>query len=379
VRLPTHRFSAKISRERTRGKKCGGFRKVVRVQETIAVRAGEALDVERLEPFLRANLPATSGPLRVRQFAGGHANLTYLCAFDDAEYVLRRPPHGPLPKGGHDMRREYRVLSRLWEAFPLAPRAFALCTDAGVLGSDFVLMERRRGIVIRTELPAALQADEDARRRLGENFIDTLAALHEVDYARIGLADLGKPDGYLERQLRGWVERWEAAATPGRVDATRLVARLGERLPHSGPPGLVHNDFKFDNTLLAQDDPTRLVAILDWDMCTLGDPLADLGNVLSLWMEPGDDTVPGNSRMPTALPGFMTRAQLVERYARVTGRDCSRAAWYHAFNVFRYAAIAQQIYARYVRGQTQDGRFAKFDFWVTSLVRAGIQLADGGI
>ena len=372
-------FSAKSAGERTRGKKCGGSRKVVRVQETIAVRAGEALDVERLEPYLRANLPVASGPLRVRQFGGGHANLTYLCAFDDAEYVLRRPPHGPLPKGGHDMRREYRVLSRLWEAFPLAPRAFSLCTDAGIIGADFVLMERRRGIVIRLELPPALQTDEDARRRLGENFIDSLAALHAVDYARIGLADLGKPEGYLERQIRGWVERWEAAATPGRVDATHLIARLSERLPRSGPPGLVHNDFKFDNTLLAQDDPTQLVAILDWDMCTLGDPLADLGNVLSLWMEPGDETALGNSRMPTAESGFMTRAQLVERYARATGRDCSRAAWYHAFNVFRYAAIAQQIYARYVRGQTQDERFAKFDFWVASLVRTGNELADRGI
>jgi aminoglycoside phosphotransferase (APT) family kinase protein len=349
------------------------------VDETIDPRSGEELPLATLEPYLRAHLPLAPGPLRVRQFAWGHANLTYSCAFDGAEYVLRRPPHGPLPKGGHDMRREYRVLSRLWEAFPPAPRAFALCTDPAIIGADFVVMERRHGIIIRGELPAQLRASEETCRRLAERFIDILAALHAVDYERIGLAGLGKPAGYLERQLHGWVERWQAAATPGRLDAARLIARLGERMPPSGPPALVHNDYKFENALLAPDDPASFVAILDWDMCTLGDPLADLGNVLALWTETGDDPALAQSRMPTAAPGFPTRAALVERYARVSGRDCSRATWYRAFNIFRYAVIAQQIYARFVRGQTHDGRFERFDHWVASLIAAGTQLADRGI
>jgi len=355
----------------------------VRVNDTIDVRPGEALEVANLEPYLRERLSGAEGPFAVRQFGGGHANLTYLIRFGEREFVLRRPPYGPLPKGGHDMQREYRVLSRLWEAFPLAPRAFLLCTDHAVIGADFVVMERRRGIVIRRRLPELFEVDEAARRRVGENFIGALAALHGVDYARVGLGDLGKPIGYLERQLRGWIDRWAAARTPSFPDASRLIARLAERLPLSGAPALVHNDFKFDNTIFDSGDPTRLVAILDWDMSTVGDPLVDLGNVISLWLEPGDPppgaTATSTSIMPTGLPGFPTRAELVARYAETTGRDCSRVAWYHAFNVFRYAVIGQQIYARYVRGQTSDERFATFDAWVAKLVATGTALCDRGI
>jgi aminoglycoside phosphotransferase (APT) family kinase protein len=349
------------------------------VDDTIEVRAGEALEAARLEPYLRDRLPATDGPFWVRQFGGGHANLTYLVGFGASEYVLRRPPHGPLPKGGHDMRREYRVLSVLHEAFGLAPRAFLCCTDPAVIGADFVVMERRRGRVIRRTLPPPLDSDVAARARLAANFIDTLAALHAVDYDAVGLGTLGKPAGYLARQLEGWVERWHAAETPDRADARALIARLRERLPQSGAPAIVHNDFKFDNVIVDAADPTRLVAVLDWDMCTIGDPLADLGNVLALWMEPHDPPAASSSMMPTSAPGFPSRTELVERYARATGRDCSRAAWYHTFNVFRYAVIAQQIYARYRRGQTQDERFSTFGFWVAGLIAAGAALADRGI
>ena len=350
------------------------------MSDTIEIRPGEELDRDRLEPYLREHLPAADGPLEIRQFGGGHANLTYLIRFGETEYVLRRPPLGPLPKGGHDMKREYRVLSKLWKAFGLAPRAFALCTDHAVIGADFVVMERRNGIVIRgVKLPAALAADAAACRRLGEHFIDAVAALHSVDYARAELSDLGHPDGYLERQLRGWVERWADAHTPDQTDASSLVARLERDVPVSGPPAIVHNDVKLDNTILDAGDPTHLVAFLDWDMCTIGDPLADIGNVLTLWREPGDPPPISQSEMPTDAPGFPSRAELIERYARATGRDCSRATWYHAFNVFRYAVIAQQIYARYVRGQTQDQRFRGMGPWVTALVDRGKALADRGI
>jgi aminoglycoside phosphotransferase (APT) family kinase protein len=348
------------------------------VNDTIDVRPGEMPDTANLEPYLRERLPGVAGPFGLRQFGGGHANLTYLVQFGEREYVLRRPPYGPLPKGGHDMQREYRVLSVLYERFPLAPRAYVLCTDHTVIGSDFIVMERRRGVVIRGTLPPEI-ASEAARKRLADNFIDTLAALHRVDYARAGLGALGKPVGYLGRQLAGWVERWAQATTPGRPDASHLIARLQERLPESGSPAIVHNDFKFDNAIVDANDPTRFVAILDWDMCTLGDPLADLGNVLALWMEAGDPPATSSSMMPTAGPGFPTRAELVERYANATGRDCSRAAWYQTFNVFRYAVIAQQIYARYVRGQTQDERFRTFGPWAAGLISTGSRLADRGI
>jgi len=349
------------------------------VDDTIAIRAGEALDTTRLEPYLRERLPRATGALRVRQFGAGHANLTYALHFGDEEYVLRRPPYGPLPKGGHDMRREYRVLSQLYRAFPLAPRAFVLCTDPAVLGADFVVMERRCGSVIRATLPPQIACDPGACRRLGENFIDTLAALHTVDYVATGLGALGKPDGYLERQLDGWTARWAAAGTPEQPDAAAFLRKLVERRPLPGAPALVHNDFKFDNMLVDAVEPTRFVAVLDWDMCTVGDPLADLGNVLALWTEPADPPTLRVSAMPTAVAGFPTRAELVERYATATGRDCTQATWYRAFNIFRYAAIAQQIYARFVRGQTHDERFRSFGASVAALIESGTALADRGL
>ncbi len=349
------------------------------MDDTIAIRAGEALDETQLEPYLRERLPNVRGPFSVRQFGGGMANLTYAITFGDEEFVLRRPPYGPLPKGGHDMAREYRVLSKLYAAFPLAPRALLFCTDRAIVGADFVVMERRRGIVIRKTLPAQIAADPIACRKLGENFIDMLADFHNVDYEATGLGDLGKPAGYLERQLDGWVERWGAAETPGMPDASALIAKLVERRPESGPPALVHNDFKFDNAIVDANDPTRFVAVLDWDMCTIGDPLADLGNVLALWTEASDPPTLNLSAMPTSAPGFATRDELVERYAAATGRDCSRARWYLAFNLFRYAGIAQQIYARFVRGQTQDERFRGFGYFVKMQIERGNALADRGL
>ena len=348
------------------------------MNDTIDMRPGEVLATEKLEPYLRARLPETTGPMAVRQFGNGHANLTYAIAFGETEYVLRRPPLGPLPKGGHDMAREYRVLSQLWRAFPLAPRAYVLCTEPEILGADFVVMERKVGIVIRRELPSQIATDPAACRRLGEAFIDTLAEFHRIDYEGAGIADLGRPNGYLERQLDGWVARWEAARTPQFPDATAAIAGLRATRPESGPPALVHNDFKLENAIVDAADPTRMVAILDWDMCTVGDPLADLGNVLSLWTDPGQTTSMGSSTMPTGAPGFPSRAELIARYAEATGRDCSRAAWYHAFNIFRYAAISQQIYARYVRGQTTDERFKEFGFFTAALVaRANTMVASG--
>jgi len=348
------------------------------VDDTIAVRAGETLALERLEPYLRAQLPDVAGPFVVRQFANGHANLTYLLRFGEREFVLRRPPHGPLPKGGHDMTREYRVLARLWRAFPLAPRAYFLCTDSTIVGADFVVMERRHGTIIRNELPPQIAHDPAACRRLGEHFIDTLAAFHCVDYEAAGVADLGRPDGYLERQIEGWIARWQAARTTSSPDAAQLIERLQARRPVSGPPALVHNDFKLENAIVDTTDPTRIVAILDWDMCTVGDPLADLGNVLSLWTDLGATPAMGSSTMPTGAPGFPTRDELIARYAAATGRDCTRAPWYHAFNVFRYAVISQQIYARYARGQTHDERFGEFGEFAASLVKRGTDLANDG-
>ncbi len=343
--------------------------------EVIPVRREEQLDCARLEPYLRANLDGADGPFSLAQFAGGHANLTYLLTFGTREFVLRRPPLGPIAARSHDMQREYRVLSRLYAAFDLAPRAFALCTDASIIGSDFVVEERKHGIAIRRELPPSVAKDPTMTRRLGEMMIDTLAALHRVRYADLTLSDLGKPDGYVLRQLTSWSQRWKDSATDESADASDVIARLERSLPSSQTSTIIHNDFKLDNMLVRADDPAAASALLDWDMCTLGDPLMDLGYLLALWVQADD---PPNARvgaMPTWHPGFLTRREATQRYAQATGFDVSAISWYYVFNIFRFAGILQQIYKRYANGQTHDERFASFGKQANALIRTATLLA----
>jgi aminoglycoside phosphotransferase (APT) family kinase protein len=331
-----------------------------RSDDTIDVRTEERFDEERLALYLRETLEGAEGPLTVRQFGGGAANLTYLLQFDTREYVLRRPPLGPVAPSSHDMAREYRVLSALHRAFPPAPRAFLLCEDPGVMGAPFFVMERRRGIVVRRKVPPAFATAHDAPRRMSLALVDALAALHAVDYAALGLETLGKPAGFLERQVEGWLGRWERARLEDVADMAWVHGWLRERCPSGGAAALVHNDYKLDNVMLASDDPGRLVAIFDWDMCTLGDPLSDVGSLLCYWSEASDPPdFRAMSMMPTA-PGFPTRAELVERYAARSGRDVRDIAFYHVLGLYRLAVIAAQIYVRYHRGQTRDQRFAAF-------------------
>ncbi len=346
--------------------------------ETMPVRAEEQLDATRLEPYLRAHLPAAEGPLEIAQFGGGHANLTYLLRFGQREYVLRRPPLGPVPPGAHDMRREHRVLSTLHAGYPLAPRSYLLCTDHAVIGADFFVMERRHGFAFRASIPAPWAQRPDVLRGVGLSLVDNLAALHAVDPAGVGLSELGKPEGFVERQLRGWTDRWANALTDDVDRGEAFVARLAERLPASRRTSLVHNDYKLDNTLLDPLDPARTVAVLDWDMCTQGDPLMDLGQLLALWSESGEEGESMGRRMPTWYAGFPTRREVVERYAQQSGADLSELTWYVQFNVFRYAVILQQIYVRYVRGQTHDQRFKDFGSAVNALMRRGLALTEGG-
>jgi aminoglycoside phosphotransferase (APT) family kinase protein len=344
--------------------------------EVIAIRPEEWIAVERLEPYLRERLHEPKAPFDIAQFGGGHANLTYLLRFGEREYVLRRPPLGPVAERAHDMRREYRVLSRLYRAFTLAPRAYVLCTDHGIIGADFVVEERKMGIAIRRDLPEAFQSDSLFCQRMGEMLVDTLAALHGVDAASVDLGDLGRPDNYVQRQLMGWLERWEAAKTAKSVPTETLGAWLSQHRPVSPAATLVHNDFKLDNLLLDARDPATPTAVLDWDMCTLGDPLMDLGYLLTLWPEAGDPAMWRLWGMPTWRDGFPTRAQAIERYAQKTGFDVSAIEWYRVFNVFRFAVILQQIYQRFERGQTHDQRFASFGEQANTLVLAASALTE---
>ena len=330
--------------------------------DVVAVRAGEALDVASVAGFLAGRIPGAQGVPEVWQFPGGHANLTYLLRYPGGDYVLRRPPPGDIPASAHDMGREYRVLSKLYRAYPLAPRAYVYCEDRSVIGVPFFVMERRRGVVVRREVPAAFGSGNNAgvNRSLSEVIIDALAEFHRVDPVAADLAELGKPEGYLDRQVRGWTDRWERAKT-GEVEAAPGVIHwLETHQPPTPPTTLVHNDWRLDNMAVAEDDPGRCVAVYDWDMCTRGDPFTDLGTLLSSWIEAGEEMA-FLASMPSRTPGFMTRAEAVARYAERSGADVSRMPYYYAFGLFKMAVVVQQLYFRWHKGQTKDDRMALGD------------------
>jgi len=327
--------------------------------DVVAPRPGEELDVAAIGRYLEDKVPGASGAPDIWQFPGGHANLTYLVVYPTARYVLRRPPHGDVAAGSHDMGREFRVLSVLHKGFPLAPRAFVYCEDPAIIGKPFFVMERRRGLVVRREVPARFGggADTEANRKLSTVMIDTLAQFHAVDYRAVGLETLGKPEGFLSRQVSGWTARWERSKTKDVPVAAEVIGWLEKQMPTSPPATLVHNDWRLDNMAVAEDDPGRAVAVYDWDMCTLGDPLTDLGTLLSAWYEPGE-TFAFLSSMPSQTPGFMTRAEAIERYAQQSGRDVSRMSYYYVFGLFKMAVVVQQLYFRWHQGQTKDDRMS---------------------
>ncbi len=331
--------------------------------ELIDVREDERLDEQRLAEYLRGRLEGSDRPLRVRQFGGGHANLTYLLRYGDGEgaleYVLRRPPLGPVAARSHDMNREYRALSVLWQAFPLAPRAYLYCGDPALIGADFFVMERRHGTVVRSVIPPEFGGGRDpvANRKISEVVIDSLVDFHAVDPRPIGLDKLGKPEGFLARQVRGWTERWERARTAPISDAESVCKWLAENMPESPPPTLLHNDWKLDNMALASDDPGRCVAVYDWDMCTTGDPLCDVGTLMCSWRNRDEPSAQAPS-MPSQVEGFMHRDEALARYAERSGRDLAEISYYLVFGLFKMGVVVQQIYFRLAQGQTQDQRFA---------------------
>lgn len=344
-----------------------------------AVRVGEELDLARLEPFLRSHFPDESGTLRVEQYPSGHSNLTYSVHLGNREFVLRRPPFGSKVKSAHDMGREFRVLSKLHAAYPPAPEVLAYCDDDSVLGAPFYLMEPVHGIILRRDPAPGLKLTASAAQRLSENFVDNLARLHGLDYAAIGLGDLGKPQGYLERQVRGWIERYHGSKTHELSEVERISVWMKEHMPPEGGAALVHNDYKYDNVVLDPGDLTRIVGVLDWEMCTIGDPLSDLGSTLAYWVNAEDPEELQKIRWgPTGVPGSLTRAQLAERYAGATGRDISHVAFYLAFARFKIAVIVQQIYYRYHHGLTKDERFAAMPELIRLLLQASLAGAETG-
>jgi len=349
------------------------------LDKSVSMRPGEELDTSKLEPYLRSHFPAESGPLSVQQFPSGHSNLTYAVQFGARQLVLRRPPFGSKVKSAHDMGREFRVLSKLHDAYAPAPKVFLYCEDVSILGAPFYLMEPVSGIILRKDPPAGLAFTPDMAGSLCESFIGNLARLHGIDYAAIGLADLGKPQGYLERQVRGWIERYDGSKTHEFREVGPLSQWMQRSMPPSSGATLIHNDYKFDNVVFDPGDLTKIIGVLDWEMCTIGDPLSDLGTTLAYWVEAGDPEELQRIRWgPTNYPGSLTRKELAERYEQSTGRDVRNLAFYLAFAQFKVAVIVQQIYYRYHYGLTKDPRFAVMPQVVQSLLRASWHSAQSG-
>jgi len=344
------------------------------MDETVDVRKGEELDTAKVEAYLHDVIQGLDGPMTIRQFPSGHSNLTYLITVGGQEMVLRKPPSGTKAKTAHDMSREYRVLKALAPVFPYCPRPMAYCEDSAVMGCSFYVMERLQGVVLRKDIPATMTLGPKDMTRLCQNLIRVLYELHSVDYKKVGLADFGKPVGYVERQVAGWSRRYCSARTPDVPEAQEVMAWLAEKMPpDTDRPCLIHNDFKFDNVVLDPENPLNITGVLDWEMATVGDPLMDLGGSLSYWVEAEDpEDVQMIRMLPTHVKGALKRREVVAYYEELSGRAIKHYDFYRCFGIFKLAVIAQQIYYRYYHGQTQDQRFKMMGLVVGVLERAAM-------
>jgi aminoglycoside phosphotransferase (APT) family kinase protein len=350
---------------------------MTRFGDAVPVRAGEDLDWARVREYVTDRL-GPADEMTVRQFPNGSANLTYLIHLDERPLVFRRPPFGAIAPGAHDMSREFRVLSRLWRAYPRAPRALLFCDDKSVVGSDFLVSEYRAGQMVWSELPQAWASVPEAGRLVGLATVDALADLSMVDPAACGLGDLGRPAGFLRRQVEGWAHRWRRVATEDADAAMSAVAELlARQMPEPQRVSILHNDFKVDNCQFPFDDPARVSAVFDWDMATLGDPLIDLGILLNYWPDPGDSpddhalSYPGLERI-----GLPTRAEIAQRYASRTGLAVETLGWYEAFASWKTATVREQLHNRYLRGETSDPRMARLHENVVMLARRALRILE---
>lgn len=346
--------------------------------ETIGVREGEGFDREKVGRYVRGRIEEVpEGELEVRQFPSGASNLTYLLKVGEWEGVLRRPPLGPVPPKAHDMGRESGILAKLNAVYPLAPKPYFFCEDESVIGVPFYVMERRQGVVVDDSFPEGVDPTPELRRDMSRTVADILVELHAIDPREAGLGDLGRPEGFLERQTQAWIGRYEKARTDDVPEAGQLADWLAKNVPESPSPTIIHNDFKLNNLVLDPEDLTDVRAVLDWEMTTVGDPLFDLAVSLSYWAEPGDpEELKKVLPTVTSEPGFWSRDEFMERYAEKSGRDLSEMHWYVTFGYFKLAGILQQIYARWKGGQTKDERFATFGNRVQALMQHANSLAE---
>jgi aminoglycoside phosphotransferase (APT) family kinase protein len=337
------------------------------------------VDPPALADYLASQLSRSDAPLEIERIRGGHSNETFYVTRGQDQWVLRRPPRGPLLPTAHDVAREYRVLQALTDTNVPVPRPILLCLDTSVIGAPFYLMQKVDGIVIRAELPLAFEHDTGATRGLGLELIDRLADLHAVDWQQVGLQDFGKPSGYLERQLRRWTGQLDASRTRPTPELDQVTAWLQSNMPDSGPATIVHGDYRLDNAIYEATPPARILAILDWEMATIGDPLADLGYLLSFWREPGDPEpdLKNESWIVTASPGFCSRSELVARYAERTGRRMEHVSFYVALAIWKLAILLEGSYSRHLAGTTDDPFFAQLDEGVPALARRALAASSG--
>ena len=334
------------------------------------------VDEGKLAAYLDEHLPG-DGEISVERHQAGHSNETFFITRGHERWVLRRPPLGAFLPSAHDVGREHKVLSRLKDSSVRVPRTALACEDESVIGAPFYLMERVDGVVIRDVLPGAF--DESQRGSIGDELVDALVELHSVDPGSVGLGDFGKPTGYLERQLRRWTGQMELTLpfTRPLPDLESVGVWLRDNLPVSPATTIVHGDYKLDNVMFASGPPARLVAILDWEMSTLGDPLADLGWMISFWREAGDPEVAvfTDTTQVTEAPGFRTRAELIDRYASATGRDVDALDWYQVLAIWKLAILLEGSYARHLAGMTDDPFFAKMEQGVPALAERALEVA----
>jgi aminoglycoside phosphotransferase (APT) family kinase protein len=330
------------------------------LDEAGEVRDEDRLDAGNLDAFLKQRVADLQGPPAIRQFPGGASNLTYLISYGERELVLRKPPAGVKAKSAHDMLREARVIAALKPHYPFVPTVLASCDDHAVLGSDFYVMERLRGIILRSDLPAGLSLDKPGVRRLCLNFIDRLVELHQVDVSQPDVAAIGKGEGYIGRQVSGWSQRWRQALTKDTDPAEDVMLWLAEKQPACETAiCVIHNDYRFDNVVL--DSAFDIIGVLDWEMTTLGDPMMDLGGSMAYWVQADDEPMFHTlRRQPSHVPGMLTRREVVTYYGERSGWRVDSFDFYEVFGLFRLMVILQQIYRRFVLAQTTNPRFADF-------------------
>lgn len=348
--------------------------------DTIQVRKGEELDKQKVAQFIHKNFPQVPySELEIKQFGAGASNLTYLLKIGDWEAVLRRPPLGPVAPKAHDMEREYRILNNLYRLYPSAPEPYIYSNDPSIVGSHFFIMERRKGIVLDTDFPESVTYTPELGRQISQIMVDQLVKLHQIDYTKTDLLSISRPKGFMERQVAGWTKRYERSKTDDISGVEELTKWLEKHAFTSEEPAIIHYDYKLNNAMFSEDF-SEMVGLFDWEMTTVGDPLADLGAALGYWVEANDpeQLKKGFGELPiTVRDGFFTREEFMEEYARKSGRDLSNIHFYLTFAYFKLAVIGQQIYYRYKRGQTKDARFANLNQLVETLIHHALHCSKG--